>query len=56
MKQGKRLTRDQKILLSKHGYDPKKYLLRAENGNMLILNDKQTCEPLYVEKPARKKR
>lgn len=50
MPQLHKLTRDQKILLSKMGHDPKAYLLERNLPNSLILVDKTTKERLVVDK------
>ena len=53
---GKRLTRDQKIMLSKQGYDPKTYLLLFELDDKLLLKNRKTDERILVDKPVGKKR
>jgi len=50
MKQPRKLTRSQKILLSEKGIDPKPYALRRELPNSLILVEKATGKVLVVEK------
>lgn len=46
----RKLTRDQKILLSRKGIDPKGLYLKRELPNSLILFRKATGETLVVEK------
>lgn len=50
MKQPRKLTRDQKILLSSQGIDPSHYALQQELPNSLILVEKATGKLLVVEK------
>lgn len=50
MKQTKRLTRAQKKLLSKRGYDSNLYSLIGENRTSYIFLDKETNEQLRLEK------
>jgi len=50
MKRSKRLTRQQKILLAKLGYDPKKYRLLNELDETLVLLDKEKSLPVVVYK------
>jgi hypothetical protein len=50
MKNPKKLTRDQKILLSKRGIDPKGLYLQRELPNTLILVKAATGETMVVEK------
>jgi len=54
MKRGKRLTREQKILLSNQGYDPKAYLLLYDLGSRLLLREKKTDVRVLLDKPAGK--
>lgn len=42
MKQPKKLTRAQKIFLTKHGKDPKDYALDQELRNVIIFLNKRT--------------
>ncbi len=53
---GKRLTRDQKIMLSKQDYDPKAYLLLYDLGEQLLLKEKNSDVRVLVDKPVGKKR
>lgn len=50
MKQPSRLTRDQKIKLSRSGIDPSLYALVRELPNSLILIEKATGKILVFEK------
>ncbi len=50
MKQPKKLTRDQKILVSGKGLDPRVYALHRELPNSLILANKYTGKILVLEK------
>ena len=50
MKQPKKLTRVQKILLSKKGYDSNLYSLIGEDKTSYIFLNKKTKEQLRVEK------
>lgn len=50
MKQPKRLSRAQKILLARKGVNTKDHLLIRELPNSLILVNKTTKECLVVEK------
>lgn len=50
MKQPRKLTRDQKILLSRQGIAPNLYSLQRELPNSLILVEKATGKILVVEK------
>lgn len=50
MKQPRKLTRDQKILLSRQGIAPNLYSLQWELPNSLILVEKATGKILVVEK------
>ncbi len=50
MKNPRKLTRRQKILLSQIGYEPKAYAIARELENTLILVRKATGERLVVEK------
>ena len=50
MKQLRKLTRDQKIMLSKQGIDPNAYALHRELPNSLVLVEKATGKLLVVEK------
>lgn len=50
MPQLHKLTRGQKILLSKKGLNPNDYLLSRDMPNTLILVNKTTKEYLVVEK------
>lgn len=50
MKQPRKLTRDQKILLSSQGIDPSLYALYKELPNSLILVEKATGKFLVIEK------
>lgn len=50
MPQLRKLTRGQKILLSKKGFNPKDYLLLRNLPNTLIVVNKTTKEYLVVEK------
>lgn len=53
---GKRLTRDQKIMVGKQGYDPKAYLLLYDCGENLLLKEKKSDVRVLVDKPVGKKR
>ena len=55
-KRGKRLTRDQKIMLNKQGFDPKDYLLLYDLEEQLLLKKRKTDERVLVDKPVGKKR
>ena len=50
MKQGKRLTRDQKIMLSRAGWDHKAYLCVRDMPNTLILTRKADGELVIFDK------
>lgn len=50
MKQSRKLTMDQKILLSRQGIDPKPYALHRELPNSLVLVEKTTGKFRVVEK------
>ena len=50
MKQPKRNTRKQKILLSSMGYDPKRYTLLYELDNCLVLRDREKDIDVVVDK------
>jgi hypothetical protein len=52
----KRLTRDQKQLISKLGYDPKAYLLLCDLDAYLLLKEKKSDVRVLVDKPVGKKR
>ena len=54
MKQPKRLTRDQKILISEKGINPAEFVLVSENKNDLLLRDKVTGTLVSVPKKVRK--
>lgn len=49
MKRAKKLTRQQKILLSKKGYDPKQFLLVYESGSNAVFVHKDTGEEVQIE-------
>lgn len=51
----KRLTRDQKIMLTKQGYNPKEYLLLRELDEHLLLREKKSDVQVLVDKPVGKK-
>lgn len=42
MKQAKKLTRQQKIMLADRGYEPRRYALLNDLPNTLVLRDKYT--------------
>ena len=50
MKQPKRLTREQKILLDRKGLNPGHFLLLAEDAETLTLIDKGTGTRVTVSK------
>lgn len=50
MPQLRKLTREQKILLSKKGFNPKDFLLMRSLPNTLIVVNKTTKDHLVVEK------
>lgn len=50
MKQPRKLTRNQKILLSRKGIDPSPYALQRELPDKLILVEKATGKRREVEK------
>lgn len=50
MRQGKRLTREQKILLSRGGWDSKAYLCIRDMPNTLILSRKGDGELVVFDK------
>lgn len=50
MKHGKRLTRDQKIMLSKAGWDPAVWLCVMDLPHTLILAHRDTGETFVFEK------
>lgn len=50
MKQPRKLTRDQKIRLSKLGIDPSIYALQRELPDKLVLVEKATGNTRVVEK------
>ena len=50
MKHGRRLTRDQKIMLAKAGWDPDQYLCIRELPNSIILYVKDAGEVIIFEK------
>lgn len=54
MKQPKRLSRAQKILVSEYGLDPGSLALVSEDGTTLVLKDKSTGTILTVPKQTRK--
>lgn len=54
MKDGKRLTRSQKIALSKLGYDPKQYHLLFETDQVFLLKEKKSDVRVLVDKHAGK--
>ncbi len=56
MKQPKRLTREQKIMLSEQGFNPKAYLMLYDLGERLLLLEKKTDKRILVDKPVGKKR
>ena len=55
MKQPKKLTRDQKIMLSRQGYNPKQYLLIRDLPYYLVLQDRKTALEVVVDKPDRRR-
>lgn len=50
MKQGKRLTREQKALLSKQGLDAKQYMYFEEDEQAILVINKETKERLWISK------
>lgn len=50
LKRPRRLTRDQKILLRKLGYDPSAYLLAFDLDHSFVLRDKNTDATVVVNK------
>lgn len=50
MEQPRKLTRDQKVMLSRQGIDPSLYDLYLELPNSLILVEKATGKFLVAEK------
>jgi hypothetical protein len=50
MKQGKRLTREQKALLSKKGYSWKEWLYQAEDEQAICFVKKDSREIAWIEK------
>lgn len=50
-KRGKRLTRDQKIMVKSQGLDPKKYLLLNDLGERLLLKEKNADVRYLLDKP-----
>lgn len=50
MKQPKKLTREQKTLLTKRGLDPDDYMLHSENDHELILYNRKEKRLEAVEK------
>ena len=53
MKQPKKLTRDQKILISSRGLNPGEFSLISEDSSVLTLHDKATGLTVTVPKNAR---
>ncbi len=50
MKQPKKLTRDQKILISSRGLNPGEFSLISEDSSVLTLHDKATGMTVTVPK------
>lgn len=50
MKQGKRLTREQKALLSKQGYNWKEWLYQTEDEQAICFVKKDSREIAWIEK------
>ena len=50
MKQDKRLTRGQKIILARMGLDPKRYRLLQDLPNSLVVRDMETGRTEIIEK------
>ncbi|MGM9648842.1 MAG: DUF6906 family protein [Butyricicoccaceae bacterium] len=50
MKQPKKLTRQQKILLSNVGLDPDKYMLRQDLMRTIVVSHKETGAVEIIEK------
>ena len=50
MKQGKRLTREQKALLSKKGYNWKEWLYQTEDEQAICFVKKDSREIAWIEK------
>lgn len=50
MKQGKRLTRNQRELLSRHGYDWQEWLFASEDDQAILIVHKTTKETEWVKK------
>jgi len=50
MRDGTKLTYEQKMILAKKGYDPQDYLLVRETPRMLVLLNRKTAEHVKVEK------
>ena len=53
---GKRLTRNQKIMLAAKGYDPKEYLLLSDMENTILLKERKSDKQVLVDKPVGKRR
>ena len=51
MKRPRKLTRNQKIMLSQLGYDPAQYLLVQDLPNQLFLQERKTALKVVVDKP-----
>lgn len=52
----KRLTRDQKIMVKKQGYDPNAYHLLFDLDEQLLLKEKKSDVRVLVDKTVGKKR
>ena len=55
MKQPKKLTREQKIILSNHNYNAMEWVFIEEDEVAILVENKQTKEREWVEKKRRKR-
>ena len=55
MKQPKKLTREQKIILSNHGYNANEWAYVEEDEQAILVENKQTKEQEWVSKKRRKR-
>lgn len=55
MKNARRLTREQKILLAEAGRDPNEYLFIQDQGTAFLFLNRKTGETESIEKAERRK-